>query len=118
MHPVAPVDPHAPAQRAGGVSLLPPVQPRLHDELELLVAAGLTPVQALQAATSAAADYLGRDDVGTLRAGAVADAVLLDADPLLDIRATRRIHAVMLRGRWLDRAALDAMLDDARRAAE
>ena len=90
----------------------------LHDELELLVAAGLTPVQALQAATSAAADYLGRDDVGTLRAGAVADAVLLDADPLLDIRATRRIHAVMLRGRWLDRAALDAMLDDARRAAE
>lgn len=89
----------------------------LHDELALLVEAGLTPAQALQAATSEAADYLGRDDIGTIAPGAVADLVLLSEDPLRDIRNTRRIEAVLLRGRLLDRAALDAMLAGARAAA-
>ena len=86
----------------------------LHDELGLLVEAGLTPAQALRAATSEAADYLGRDDLGGVEAGAVADLVLLDADPLDDIGNTRRIHAVVLRSRLFDRAALDALLEGAR----
>ena len=90
----------------------------LHDELALLVDAGLTPAQALQGATSEAADYLGRGDVGTVSPGAVADLVLLDGDPLQDIGNARRIRAVVLRGRWLDRAALDALLEGARAAAQ
>ena len=90
----------------------------LHDELALLVDAGLTPAQALQGATSEAADYLGRGDVGTVSPGAVADLVLLDGDPLQDIGNTRRIRAVVLRGRWLDRPALDALLEGARAAAQ
>ncbi|HYR06185.1 MAG TPA: amidohydrolase family protein, partial [Longimicrobium sp.] len=64
----------------------------LHDELALLVEAGLTPLQALRAATLGPARYLGAaDSMGTVAAGRVADLVLLDADPLHDIRNTRRI---------------------------
>jgi imidazolonepropionase-like amidohydrolase len=85
----------------------------LHDELELLVAAGLTPREALAAATRLPAVWLGVDqERGTIEVGKAADLVLLDADPLADIANTRRIHGVMLNGRWLDRATLDAMLLD------
>ena len=91
----------------------------LHDELELLVEAGLSPLQALQAATLTGARFLGRQErAGTVERGRVADLVLLDRDPLRDIRATRDIHAVVLRGAYLDRAALDAMLREVRRAVE
>ena len=89
----------------------------LHDELALLVEAGLTPAQALQGATSEAADYLQRPHIGMIAPGAVADLVLLDANPLLDIHNTTRIRAVVLRGRLLDRDALDGLLQQARAAA-
>jgi imidazolonepropionase-like amidohydrolase len=86
----------------------------LHDELELLVAAGLSPLQALAAATTAPARFLGlADSLGTVEEGKTADLLLLDADPLADIRNTRRIRAVLSRGRLLDRPALDRLMADA-----
>ena len=85
----------------------------LHEELGLLVKHGLTPLQALQAATINGARFLGHDDTnGTLAAGKAADIVLLDADPLLDIAATRRIDTVVMKGQAYDRGDLDAMLAD------
>lgn len=72
----------------------------LHDELELLVKAGLTPLQALQTATLRPAEYLGMAGrLGTIAPGKLADLVLLSADPLADINNTRRIEAVVLNGR-------------------
>jgi imidazolonepropionase-like amidohydrolase len=72
----------------------------LHEELELLVKAGLTPVQALQCATLRPAEYLGMmDRLGSIAAGKLADLVLLDADPLASIANTRRIAAVILNGK-------------------
>ncbi len=86
----------------------------LHDELGLLVGAGLSPIEALQTATINPARFLGQPDTrGTVATGADADLVLLDADPLSDIANTRRIHAVVGRGRLLDRAELDTMLSEA-----
>ncbi len=83
----------------------------LHRELELLVEAGLSPYQALTAATSVAARVLGRaDDLGTVAVGKRADLVLLDDNPLQDISRTRGIGGVMTRGRWLPRQELDQML--------
>ncbi len=71
----------------------------LHRELELYVAAGLTPAAALKSATADAADLLGiADRAGTVDVGKDADLVLLDGDPLTDIRATRRIVAVVRGG--------------------
>jgi len=84
----------------------------LHQELELLVAAGLTPLEALQAATREPARFLGEKDRGTIEAGKLADLVLLEADPLADIRHTRKIAAVVQGGDLLDRAALDRLLAD------
>ena len=83
----------------------------LHAELALLVEAGLTPAAALRSATSEAARFLrARDSLGTVAPGKLADLVLLDANPLVDIRNTAKIRAVLLAGRYLDRAALDAVL--------
>ncbi|MET9494446.1 amidohydrolase family protein [Streptomyces sp. NPDC006552] len=73
----------------------------LHDELALLVAAGLTPADALRAATRDAARTLGLPAVGTVAPGHAADLLVLDADPLRDIRNTRRIHGVVVDGRWI-----------------
>jgi len=70
----------------------------LHDELAQLVRAGLKPIEALAAATLNPARYLGRRDQGVISRGAVADLVLLDADPLRDIRNTTRIDSVFVRG--------------------
>jgi imidazolonepropionase-like amidohydrolase len=85
----------------------------LHDELQLLVEAGLTPLQALQSATRSPAEFLhATKDLGTIEQGKFADLVLLDANPLEDIRNTRKIRAVILRGKFLDRAALDNLLAD------
>jgi len=83
----------------------------VHDELDELVAAGLTPAEALRAATLAGAEYLGRTgDLGSIGVGRLADLVLLDADPLADIRHVRQIRAVVANGRLLERAALDSIL--------
>ncbi|HOX19772.1 MAG TPA: amidohydrolase family protein [Gemmatimonadales bacterium] len=69
-----------------------------HTELELLVGAGLTPAQALRAATRDAAELLGADSLGTLVPGKAADLVVLSKDPLADIRNTRSVTRVMIRG--------------------
>ena len=90
----------------------------LHDELSALVDAGLTPLQALQAATLNPARYLeATDSLGTVEAGKLADLVLLEANPLEDIQNTQKIAGVVLNGRYLDRAALDALLEEAEAAA-
>jgi hypothetical protein len=84
----------------------------LHDELALLVKAGLTPLQALQAATINSARYLGKEpSQGTIEVGKDADLVLLDADPLTDIRNTTKVRAVVSDGRLYDRTVLDRILD-------
>jgi hypothetical protein len=86
----------------------------LHDELELFVRAGLTPLQALQAATLSPARFLERQqDLGTIAPGKVADLVLLDANPLENITHTQRIAAVIAAGRYMDRARLDGLFADA-----
>ena len=72
-----------------------------HVELELMVEAGLTPMQALVAATGNAARVMGLRELGTLEPGNHADFVVLDADPLADIRNTRRIDSVWIAGRRL-----------------
>lgn len=79
----------------------------LHTELERLVTAGLTPLDALRAATIRPAEFLSLDDsMGQIRAGFVADLVLLNADPLADIANTRAIGAVISKGkRWRGGAA-------------
>jgi imidazolonepropionase-like amidohydrolase len=77
----------------------------LHDELELLVRAGLTPVQALAAATSVPARAFGLDDRGALEPGKRADLVLVRGDPTRDITATRAIVGVWKQGVRLDRDA-------------
>ncbi len=89
----------------------------LLDELGLLNDAGLTPLQALQAATLNPAKFLHIEkDFGTVERGKTADLVLLDANPLEDIANTRRIDAVVLNGRLFDRSTLDALLASAKRS--
>jgi imidazolonepropionase-like amidohydrolase len=84
----------------------------LHDELALLVSeGGLTPLEALQAATRNPARFLGQEkDLGAVQPGKLADLVLLEADPLRDITSTRKIAAVVVGGKLLAREALDRML--------
>lgn len=84
----------------------------VHDELALLVQAGLTPLEALRAATYNPAEFLGAlDSLGTVAQGKLADLVLLDADPLADIHNTRRISTVIANGRVFDAAALAGLLN-------
>jgi imidazolonepropionase-like amidohydrolase len=73
----------------------------LHDELREFVAAELTPYQALRAATVDAARFLGRGDLGTIAVGSEGSLLLLRANPLRDINATRLIDGVVLRGAWI-----------------
>lgn len=90
----------------------------LHNELSLLAKAGLPPMEVLRSATAVPAAYLRRGDVlGGVAAGREADLVLLRANPLADIGNTRSIEAVIADGRLYDRAALDALLAQAERAA-
>lgn len=85
----------------------------LHDELGLLVEAGLTPMQALQTATRNPAQFLNQlDMIGTIERGKIANLVLLDANPLTDISNTRRINAVIVNGKLLPKEALQKMLAD------
>lgn len=86
----------------------------LHDELGLLVKAGLTPMQALQTATLDPARFNDQEkDLGTIQKGKIADLPLLDANPLDDISNTRKINSVIYGGRVLSRSDLDKMLADA-----
>ncbi len=90
----------------------------LHEELAALVSAGFTPLEALQSVTLHAAQFLGRDDqFGTVANGKAADLVLLDANPLDDIRNTQKIRAVVVHGKYLDRGALDATLAEVKASA-
>jgi imidazolonepropionase-like amidohydrolase len=83
----------------------------LHDELQIYVQAGLSPFQALQAATVHPAKFMKREkDLGTIEEGKLADLVLLDANPLEDIANVRKIDAVVANGRLLTRSDLDEML--------
>ena len=87
----------------------------LHDELSLFVKEGLTPAQALSAATRAGPAWFGTlDRFGAVAQGKTADLVLLDANPLQDINTTRRINTVVMRGHVYDRKALDALLERTR----
>jgi imidazolonepropionase-like amidohydrolase len=83
-----------------------------------MVQAGLTPLDALRTATLTPARYMNvADSLGSIRAGKLADLVLLDANPLTDISNTERISGVVSNGRYLDRSALDGLLAEAVRAA-
>ncbi len=91
----------------------------IHDELALLVEAGLAPGEALHAATLGPAEYLAASDsLGTIAEGKLADLVLLQGNPLEDIRNTTTIRAVVRDGRLYDRDALDEMLEQIAAAAE
>jgi imidazolonepropionase-like amidohydrolase len=91
----------------------------LHRELELLTEEGLTPLEALRAATSDAAKFLGHEgEFGLVANGAHADLVLLDENPLEKISNTSKIFAVIREGVYVDRAALDQLLSQASAAAQ
>jgi imidazolonepropionase-like amidohydrolase len=91
----------------------------LHDEIGLYVKYGLTPAQALQSAVIAGPRFLGKlENYGSLDAGKTADLLVLDADPLQDIAATRQIRTVVSRGKVYDRAALDQLLAQAKAKAK
>jgi imidazolonepropionase-like amidohydrolase len=101
---------------AGTDAPMPLVYPgySLHQELALLVESGLAPAAALRAATLGPAELLGMEPCsGSVAAGKRADLVLLDGDPLADIRNTQRIRAVVLGGRVFERTELDALLTPA-----
>ncbi len=104
---------------AGSDSLDPLNYPgsSLHRELQWLVRAGFTPMEALQCTTINPARFLARDkagEVGAIAAGRLADLLILDANPLDDIANTQRISAVVTNGRVYDRAELDRLLERAR----
>jgi imidazolonepropionase-like amidohydrolase len=99
-----------------GVDLVPGVS--LHLELQRFVAAGFTPLQALQTATLNPARFYNRlQDFGSVQPGRLADLLLLSANPLVDIANTRRIAGVVADGRYLSRADLDALLAHLRQVA-
>jgi imidazolonepropionase-like amidohydrolase len=79
-----------------------------HVEMEDMVAAGMSPAEVIVAATRNAAEAAGLTATGTIAPGNSADFVVIEADPLTDIRNTRRIAAVYLRGEQVDRAAISA----------
>ena len=88
----------------------------LHEELVLLVGAGLTPLEALRTATVNPAKVMGlAGSLGTIEMGKLADLVLLDANPLADIANTRQIRAVVADGRLYRRADLERVLAEVRR---
>jgi len=83
----------------------------LHSELEMLVRAGLSPLEALEAATVRPAGFFGlSEEMGTIEEGRLADLVLLSASPLDDIANTRAIEAVVSKGALLTRPELDALV--------
>jgi imidazolonepropionase-like amidohydrolase len=90
----------------------------LHDELAELVEAGLTPMEALQTATLNPAQYFGMTDAfGTVELGKTADLILLEANPLDNIRNTQKIAGVIMNGRLITKPELHKVLSDAEAAA-
>ncbi len=88
----------------------------LHRELSILVAAGLSPYEALRTGTVNPAIFFGTEaELGTIEVGKIADLVLLDQNPLSDIENIRRVHGTMLRGRWVSRPQLDVVFARAER---
>lgn len=106
---------------AGGIIALGTDQsigPAVHRELELLVAGGIPPNNAIRIATLNSARFLGRDrDMGSVEEGKIADLVLLNADPLKDINNTKQIDLVMKAGQIIDRGKLDLPVNRKRSAA-
>ena len=101
----------------GGAFIFPGFS--LHHELELLVKAGFTPMEALQTATRNPAIFLGQAKrLGTVEKGKQANLIMLEANPLDEIRNTQKINAVILSGRFLPRDQLDKLLGDASAAAK
>jgi imidazolonepropionase-like amidohydrolase len=89
----------------------------LHDELEWFTKAGFSPLEALQTATINPARFLGREKLqGSIEVGKRADLVLLDADPLMDIRNIQRIDAVILRGKVVTKPTIERIIAKHRRA--
>jgi len=90
----------------------------LHDELQLMVEGGMSPAGALRTATYNPALLMGKEsDLGQVSVGQLASLVLLNENPLEDIQNTRQIYAVFLRGNYLDRAALDSLMEEAKEIA-
>ena len=99
----------------GTDTLLPTLVPgfALHEELEELVAVGLTPYEALRASTTNPFEFLGElEDAGTVEVGKRANLVLLEANPLENISNTQQIAGVMIQSRWLSKAEIQAGLDE------
>jgi imidazolonepropionase-like amidohydrolase len=88
----------------------------IHHELRMMVDSGLTPYQALETGTRAAAVYMGTDEWGTIATGKSADLVLLEANPLTDIRNVSRVAGVVLRGRWMPQSEIQQRLDQIERS--
>jgi len=101
---------------AAGVHVFPGFS--LHEELQLFVSAGFTPQEALQTATTNPATFLGMQErLGSVQKGKLADLVLLDANPLDDIRNTQKIFAVVANGRFYSRVELDKVLIEVEKRA-
>ena len=83
----------------------------LHKELQLMVAAGLSPLQVLQASVINPPLFLNKTEYGSISTGKKADILLLDQNPLLDISATEKINAVIVKGKVMDRKAIQVALD-------
>jgi len=84
----------------------------LHEELAVLVEAGLTPLEAIKTATKNPAEYFNlENELGNIDKNYWADLVILDANPLEDINNTRKINAVIKQGKYFDRAHLDFLLE-------
>jgi hypothetical protein len=88
----------------------------VHREMKLMQDAGMSPADVLRAATLVPATFCGLETLGSVQKGKVASLVLVGANPLDDVANVSRINAVFLRGQYLDRAALDQMLDDVKNA--
>ena len=101
---------------APGIFVMPGFS--LHDELGTFVDAGFSPMEALATATSNPARFFGRDDIGAIAPGKIADLVLLDRNPLQNIWNVRSVRGVVADGRYYDQERLEAMLAGVQQAAK